>query len=785
MTKNVSRAATREDGQGLIELVVALTILAIGIGSLLTLLSSSALSLQRTDQKGTALVLAEKQIELYRSDGYRDIRLDDTLVAAIPASSVYMTANSSDSTIPSGATGGPTGQRLDTASDSNPCLPTSPLNPTPDNPNSLPLECLPVQTVPGPDHRQYEIDTYIHTVQPNGGDWVALVTVVVRSAALPSRPILARSASSFSSVNVANVNGKSIIKLSFSAPKADTANNAVSASSISATLSNTNAASGQINFYVLPPPFTPSSPCGTVPPWVSLGPASVNGNGTYHPSGNYPASGAGPAAGTYYWYATYTGDSQNKKASSVCGASTAKMTVQAGKWSPSLSVSTTASTGVTNVAISGSAITAALSASSGTTTGAITYSVYGPSATAPATCGSGAGWSTIGTVTPNGDGSYNPAAGFTPTSVGTYWYYASFVGDGTNNAAASLCNSSMAKTVVTTPPDTFGFSAIGSQTAGTGFTVATITAQLYSGGTDTTYTGSKTLTFTGPGTSPNGNAPTYPATVTFTNGIASAVPFTLYKAETTMLTATQGAITGSTGSFAVAGRTTAAFTIDPVGAQTAGTAFGVNVRAVDVYGNPSTYSGTKTVSWLNPGGGNSPNGTAPVLTAATETSLAFTNVSGQGVATATGVQLYLATNSSALKVTETGTGYNGTSANFVVNAAAASSIAFINCTQPTSANTTCASPPFSTGNNGTLQANVALKDTYGNTAVAASAITVNLTSSSTTDYTVSPASVTIAAGGSQSQQLTVTPAQNNPSLTTITAHATSGGFADKTVQVQK
>src|SRR5690349_3570848 len=216
MTENVSRAATREDGQGLIELVVAVTILAIGIGSLLTLLSSSAVSLQRSDQKGTALVLAEKQLELYRSDGYRDVRLDDALVAAIPASSVYMTANSSDPTIPSGATGVPATsfQRLDTALDSNPCSPTTPLNPTPDNPNSLPLECVPVQNVTGPDQRPYEIDTYIHTVQPNGGDWVALVTVVVRNAALSSRPILARSASSFSSVNVANVNGKSIVKLS-------------------------------------------------------------------------------------------------------------------------------------------------------------------------------------------------------------------------------------------------------------------------------------------------------------------------------------------------------------------------------------------------------------------------------------------------------------------------------------------------------------------------------------------------------------------------------------------
>ena len=41
------------------------------------------------------------------------------------------------------------------------------------------------------------------------------------------------------------------------------------------------------------------------------------------------------------------------------------------------------------------------------------------------------------------------------------------------------------------------------------------------------------------------------------------------------------------------------------------------------------------------------------------------------------------------------------------------------------------------------QANVALKDGYGNIAVATSSVTINLTSSSTNDYTVTP-SVTIS-----------------------------------------
>jgi hypothetical protein len=767
-------SAKSEDAQGLVELIVALTVLTIGIGSLLTLLSSSALSLQRSGQKGTALVLAEKQLELYRGVAFKDIRLDQNslnTVSTVDPLGYYAGANSSDPNIPVSS-----GQLSDTA----------PGGVTTDCPDgAVPVECMPVQpSVVGPDHRRYRIDTYIHQDLPNGpgSDAVDTVFVDVRDAANPAK-ILARSSSTFSSINIGNVNGKAIVKLSFSAPKAGISGGSINASQISATLSNGSAETGQLNFFILPTPLTPASPC-TGASWQSLGAVTVSGDGTYHPAGGYPRAGD-PAltAGTYYWYASYTGDPNNKKAASICGASMARMTVQASKWSPTLSVSTTASTGIINTPVPASAITASVSASSGTTTAPITYMVYGPSASAPGSCTTTPGglWAQVGTITPNGNGSYNPNTGFTPTSVGTYWYYANYPGDTTNNAASSLCNSSMAKTVVSSPPDTFGFSAVGAtQTAGTPFTVGTITAQLYGGGTDTTYTGVKTLVFTGPSVSPKGNAPVYPATVTFVNGIATNVPITLYTAETTTLTATQGLITGSSNNFTVNGGATSGFSIDPIGTQVVNTAFGVTVRTVDTYGNASTYTaGPHTIVWTGPA--NAPNGTAPVYPG-TATSLTFNNVGGQGMAIATGIKLYKAASTT---LTATEGAKTGTSASFTVNAGSPSSMAFINCTLPSAANTTCAGSPLGTGNNGTLQANVALKDTYGNIAYATSALTINLTSSSTTNYTVAPSSVTISVGGSQSNQLTVTPAKNNPATTTITAHATSGGFADITIQVQK
>ncbi len=83
-----------------------------------------------------------------------------------------------------------------------------------------------------------------------------------------------------------------------------------------------------------------------------------------------------------------------------------------------------------------------------------------------------------------------------------------------------------------------------SPTAGSSFQV-TLTAQLVGGGTDTTYGGTRTVTFSGPSNSPLGSAPVYPANVTFTNGVGTAT-ITLYNAASTTLSATDGTKTGST-----------------------------------------------------------------------------------------------------------------------------------------------------------------------------------------------------------------------------------------------
>ena len=389
---------------------------------------------------------------------------------------------------------------------------TAPGNVTTDCPDgAVPVECAPVQpSVVGPDHRRYRIDTYIHQDAPNGGDTVDTVFVDVRDATNPSK-ILARSSSTFSGINIGNVNGKAIVKMSFSAPKADITGVPINASQISATLSNGNGETGVLSFFVLPAPLTPSAPCTGVN-WQQLGAVNVSGDGTYHPTGGYTP----PIAGTYYWYASYSGDSANKKASSICGASMARMTVQATKWSPTLSVTTTASTGFTNTAISGSAITAAVSASSGTTTAAITYMVYGPSASAPGACTTTPGglWAQIGTITPNGNGSYNPSVGFHADFDRHLLVLRELSGRHDEQRRVEHVQQPRwpRRSCRRRPTRSGSPRSERRRTQGHAFTVATITAQLYGGGTDTTYTGVKTLTFSGPGTSAKGNAPTYPAT---------------------------------------------------------------------------------------------------------------------------------------------------------------------------------------------------------------------------------------------------------------------------------
>jgi Tfp pilus assembly protein PilV len=68
-----------EDGLGLVELLIALTVLAIGIGATMTLFASSLLAMQHAGKEGTALTLADRQMETYRSMPFTCISTTFTL----------------------------------------------------------------------------------------------------------------------------------------------------------------------------------------------------------------------------------------------------------------------------------------------------------------------------------------------------------------------------------------------------------------------------------------------------------------------------------------------------------------------------------------------------------------------------------------------------------------------------------------------------------------------------------------------------------------------------------
>ena len=192
---------------------------------------------------------------------------------------------------------------------------------------------------------------------------------------------------------------------------------------------------------------------------------------------------------------------------------------------------------------------------------------------------SGTAGATTATVTGSGT-TYNVAVtGMNANGTVTATIGAATATDAVGNA--NTASTSTDGTVTFTINYTFVVSNPGTQTAGTAFGGFTI--QLQANGVNTpnlngsAYTGAKTITFSGPAPSPSGAAPSYPATVTFTDGLATLPPasVTLRNAATTTLTATD-----TTASPAVAG-TSASFTVN------AGAAAQLAWTTVTTSGTPS------------------------------------------------------------------------------------------------------------------------------------------------------------------------------------------------------
>jgi hypothetical protein len=235
----------------------------------------------------------------------------------------------------------------------------------------------------------------------------------------------------------------------------------------------------------------------------------------------------------------------------------------------------------------------------------------------------------------------------------------------------------------------------GSQTAGTTQNV-TITAKDAVGNTATSYTGDKSITFSGansstnPVTAPtvtdkNGSAVAFgtATTITFTNGVATVSGsnngvMTLYRAESATVSVTDGTIS-STGADRLSVTVSAAvmnkFAINLTSPQTNGITFtGTNtITAQDAYGNTRTdFSASANNVTIS---ANSPlTGTVSGLTGGDKlTGSEFSS----GVANLTSSGLKYTGNAATGTFTATATtgGYTGTSGSVVINAGTATSIA--------------------------------------------------------------------------------------------------------------
>lgn len=110
-----------------------------------------------------------------------------------------------------------------------------------------------------------------------------------------------------------------------------------------------------------------------------------------------------------------------------------------------------------------------------------------------------------------------------------------------------------------TTPDAFTVAAPSTATAGTAFSVS-LTAKRCDGTVDTTYTGTKPLTWGSVIASPTGDTGTLPTTAAFTSGVAT-ISATLFGAGSSTLTATASAVTGSSSAIAVAAGAPVNFTL--------------------------------------------------------------------------------------------------------------------------------------------------------------------------------------------------------------------------------
>lgn len=166
----------------MVELLMAMTLLNIGILAIVASLNAGAVTLQRAAKTSTATALANAQMELYRALKYEAIVLDANRVTTLTTTDNEYSCDDAIKANVAVACGAVNRRIQVTATCTG---------------NPLPNECEPSRSLLGPDNKRYRIDTYVILETPPTGRELKRVTVVVRDELkLAARPLV-RVASTF------------------------------------------------------------------------------------------------------------------------------------------------------------------------------------------------------------------------------------------------------------------------------------------------------------------------------------------------------------------------------------------------------------------------------------------------------------------------------------------------------------------------------------------------------------------------------------------------------------
>jgi prepilin-type N-terminal cleavage/methylation domain-containing protein len=204
-------------GFGLIELTIALAVLAIATVALTGVFVASHLTLRRASQSDAAAVLSDKLLERFRAQTWDNVALNSTQVAAAmaaPSDPYPGDSTLSDPYLPMS----PNNLQQDITQANAPLAADGTPAATGCTNSPEPVTCYPTQTEVGPDGKSYRLDTYVtwgcpdEAAQILGGAMnaptctdtssssvlpVKVVTIVVRDASSTTLPVVYRSSTAF------------------------------------------------------------------------------------------------------------------------------------------------------------------------------------------------------------------------------------------------------------------------------------------------------------------------------------------------------------------------------------------------------------------------------------------------------------------------------------------------------------------------------------------------------------------------------------------------------------